>query len=268
MADQIRSDLVKPPTPTTSLLESTNICFTYENGYKVFENINITVEENKFVGIVGPSGIGKSTILKIMGGFLEPDSGETYLMGRKITQPTPRAIFVHQSIITFPWMTALENVILAPHSLKVIGEEAERMARKALEDVGLQGFEDLYPKEMSGGMRQRVAIARALAANPTVLLMDEPFSHLDELTAEGLRQDLYNILFRSETSLKGVVLVTHNLSEVIELADEIYILNNIPATVVGKVTIDLKRPRRTRDPKFNEYLDQLYTLLSPPGVKK
>jgi NitT/TauT family transport system ATP-binding protein len=251
-----------------SLLESIDIHFSYENGYKVFENINISVGQDKFVGIVGPSGIGKSTLLRIMGGFLAPDSGATYLMGKKITKPTPKVVFVHQSIITFPWMTALENVMLSPRSMKVPQAEAENIAMKALEDVGLQGFEELYPKEMSGGMRQRVAIARALAANPMILLMDEPFSHLDELTAEGLRQDIYNILFRVDTPLKGVVLVSHNLTEVLELADEIYILNNIPATVVGKLEIDIPRPRSIRNPKFSEYLDILYTKLSPPGGKK
>ncbi len=251
-----------------SLLESIDIHFSYENGYKVFENINISVGQDKFVGIVGPSGIGKSTLLRIMGGFLAPDSGATYLMGKKITKPTPKLVFVHQSIITFPWMTALENVMLSPRSIKVPQAEAENIAMKALEDVGLQGFEELYPKEMSGGMRQRVAIARALAANPMILLMDEPFSHLDELTAEGLRQDIYNILFRVDTPLKGVVLVSHNLTEVLELADEIYILNNIPATVVGKLEIDIPRPRSIRNPKFSEYLDILYTKLSPPGGKK
>ena len=251
----------------TSLLESVNIHFSYENGYKVFENINISVGQDKFVAIVGPSGIGKSTFLRIMGGFLQPDSGATYLQGKKITKPTPQVIFVHQSIITFPWMTALENVMLSPRSLKVPYEKAEEMAKNALDAVGLQGFEDLYPKEMSGGMRQRVAIARALAANPMVMLMDEPFSHLDELTAEGLRQHIYNILFRTDTPLKGVVLVSHNLTEVLELADEVYILNNIPATVVGKLEVDIPRPRNPRNPKFNEYLDLLYTKLSPPGRK-
>jgi NitT/TauT family transport system ATP-binding protein len=250
------------------VLEASNIDFSYENNYKVFEGINIQVRSNEFVGIVGPSGIGKSTLLRILGGFLRPDRGSVFLNGKEIKRPVPEIILIHQSIITFPWMTALENVMLAPRSMRIPDEEAERIARKALEDVGLQGFENLYPKEMSGGMRQRVAIARALAANPTVLLMDEPFAHLDELTAEGLRQDIYNILFRSDTPLKGVVLVSHNLTEVIELADEIYVLNNVPATVVEKVHVDLPRPRSPRDERFNQYLDRLYSLLTPPRGKR
>jgi NitT/TauT family transport system ATP-binding protein len=131
-----------------------------------------------------------------------------------------------------------------------------------LEIVGLTGFEDLYPKEMSGGMRQRVAIARALAADPVVLLMDEPFSHLDELTAEGLRQEIYQILF-SVNYLKAVVLVSHNLNEVIELADKIFVLNGSPARVVKLIHVDLERPRNPKDKRFAEYLDMLYNFLTP-----
>jgi len=174
---------------------------------------------------------------------------------------------IHQSIATFPWLTALDNVKLGLQYKKSSKEEEDKIAKKMLEIVGLQGFEDFYPKQMSGGMRQRVAIARALAADPLVLLMDEPFSHLDELTAEGLRQEVYGMLFNDQTSLRSAVLVSHNLTEVIELADRVYVLNNRPANVVGEVKIGLERPRNPKSEKFQELLDDLYRLLTPVTVK-
>ncbi|MGC8992304.1 MAG: ABC transporter ATP-binding protein [Thermoplasmata archaeon] len=249
------------------ILEATGIDFTYSNGYKVFENVNIQLKENTFAAIIGPSGIGKSTLLRILGGFLKPDSGSIYLKGKRIVRPTSDIILIHQSIVTFPWMTALENVMMPLKIKKIPNELAEEKAMKYLELVGLQGFENLYPKEMSGGMRQRVAIARALAAEPTVFLMDEPFAHLDELTAEGLRQDIYNILFSPETPLKVVVLVSHNLTEVVELSDEIFVLNNIPATVTANIPVTIPRPRNPRSDEFNQLLDNLYTHLTPPRIK-
>jgi NitT/TauT family transport system ATP-binding protein len=259
---------IKDEKATNSILEAEGICFSYDNGYDVFENINVEAESGKFIAIIGPSGIGKSTLLRIIGGFLKPDRGTVRLMGKVLYEPTPEVALIHQSIVTFPWMNAEENVMLSMKTKEMSRDEMEAKARESLSRVGLDGFEDLYPKEMSGGMRQRVAIARAFAANPYVFLMDEPFAHLDELTAEGLRQDIYNILFSGETPLKSVIMVSHNLTEVLELADEIYILNNIPATVVGKVQVTMPRPRNPRSDGFNANLDMLYSYLTPPRKKK
>ncbi|MCY0859567.1 MAG: ABC transporter ATP-binding protein [Sulfolobaceae archaeon] len=232
----------------------------------MFEDVNIYVGDYELIAIVGPSGIGKSTLLRILGGFIKPIRGEVRLLGKKIIKPTPKIALIHQAIVTFPWMSALENVKLGLKYRNLPKEEEDKIARKMLEIVGLGGFEDLSPKQMSGGMRQRVAIARALAADPLVLLMDEPFSHLDELTAEGIRQEVYSMIFNKDTTLRGAVLVSHNLDEVVELADRIYVINGSPATVVGEIKVELERPRRSKDPRFQEYLDQLYKLLTP--VKK
>lgn len=215
------------------------------------------------VAIVGPTGVGKSTLLRILGGFIRPSKGEVRLLGKLVLSPSPKIALIHQSIATFPWLTALDNVKLGLMNRKLPKEEEDKIARHALEIVGLQGFESFYPKQMSGGMRQRIAIARALVADPLVLLMDEPFSHLDELTAEGLRQEIYSMLFNEGTTLKSVVLVSHNLNEVVELADRVYVLNGRPANVVGEVEITLERPRNPKDERFQEYLDVLYGLLTP-----
>lgn len=187
--------------------------------------------------------------------------------GKPILRPTPLVAMVHQSIVTFPWMNALENVMLSLKNKRLSREEVKSTAMKSLEIVGLQGFEELFPKEMSGGMRQRVAVARALAADPLVLLMDEPFAHLDELTAEGLRQDIYSILFNTETKLKSVIMVSHNLTEVVELSDKVIVLNGSPATVVGKIDVNMPRPRSPREPEFDHYLDLLYGYLTKAKVK-
>ena len=228
--------------------------------------MDVHADEGEFVSIVGPSGAGKSTLIRVLGGFIKPTEGEVRLHEKKVVRPTPKIVLVHQSVVTFPWMTALDNVKLGMKYMKLPPEKEDELARKYLEIVGLSGFENFYTKQLSGGMRQKVVIARALAAQPEVLLMDEPFAHLDELAAEGLRNEIYSILFNRDSPLKAVIMVSHNLDEVVKLSDRIYVLNGSPSTIVEEVKVNLKRPRNPMSEEFRAIVEELYAALTP--VKK
>jgi NitT/TauT family transport system ATP-binding protein len=247
-------------------LEGQDLGYSYSKSKMVYDHVNLKTYDNELVAIVGPTGCGKSTLIRNLGYLTPPTKGQVFLDGQEVKKPSSKISLIHQSIATFPWMTALENVKLSLISKKIEHDEADRMAREMLGLVGLNGFEDYYPKEMSGGMRQKIAIARALAASPEILLMDEPFVHLDELTATSMRKEIYDLVFNPETSLRSAVLVSHNLQEVIELADRIYVMNRLaegtPATLVDEIKVNIPRPRSPRDPIFFDYVDRLYNELS------
>ena len=250
---------------TIAILEVLELAFSYRTRkglLPILENINFKVDGMEFISIIGPSGCGKSTLLRIIAGLEKPLKGKVILMGEEVREPSPKISMIFQDLALFPWLTALENVELALLHKKLPKDLRRKIAKKWLELVGLAGFEDYYPGELSGGMRQRVAIARALAADPIVLLMDEPFRGLDSITAEGLRYEIHNLIFNEESSVKSVVMVSHNLEEVVELSDRVIILGGRPAKVIADVRIDLPRPRTPRDQEFQDYLDKLYTLLS------
>jgi len=260
MAMDTVASAISPPT-SQSELSCKGLGFAFGSKF-VFKDVSIHAFKDELVAVIGPTGTGKSTLLRTLAQLIPPTEGHVYLEGSEITRPSPAIALVHQSIATFPWMTALDNVKLSLICKGTSKEQAIQISEKMLDLVGLKGEEADYPKEMSGGMRQRIAIARALAAEPAVLLLDEPFVHLDELTADGLRKEIYSLVFNPETSLKCALLVSHNLHEVVQLADRVYVMNGSPAIIVDELKIDLPRPRTERNPRFLDYLDQLYGELS------
>ena len=218
-------------------------------------DISLTIEDGAFVSILGPSGCGKSTLLYIVGGFVNPTQGLAKVKGRAITGPGPDRGPVFQEFALFPWKSVLGNVMYGPRQQGVRPAEAEAQSRALIEMVGLKGFEDFYPKELSGGMKQRVALARTLAYHPAVLLMDEPFGALDAHTRTRLQNDLLNIWERDR---KTVLFVTHSVEEAVFLSDKVVMLTRAPGRIRQIVDIDLPRPRRRTelllDPRYQKYL--------------
>ncbi len=229
----------------------------------VLADISLKAGKDELVGITGPSGCGKSTLLRIISGLIRPTSGTIRVMDSEVKGPRDDIAMVFQNFVLLPWRTALENVLFGLTSKKDLSEAEKRQrAQNALEIAGLAGFETVYPGELSGGMKQRVGVARALATEPKVMLMDEPFSSLDDLTAERLRKETYTLLISPQTSVQTVILVSHNVEEIIELADKVVVLSGRPAHVVGELKVDLPRPRNKKSDEFFQWVDKVYSLLS------
>jgi NitT/TauT family transport system ATP-binding protein len=218
-------------------------------------DISLTIEDGAFVSILGPSGCGKSTLLYIVGGFVNPTQGTASMKGKVITGPGPDRGPVFQEFALFPWKSVLGNVMYGPRQQGVKRGEAEAQSRALIEMVGLKGFEEFYPKELSGGMKQRVALARTLAYHPEVLLMDEPFGALDAHTRTRLQNDLLNIWERDR---KTVLFVTHSVEEAVFLSDKVVVMTRSPGRIKEIVDIDLPRPRRRAelllDPHYQKYV--------------
>ena len=229
----------------------------------VLVDISLTAAKDELVAVTGPSGCGKSTLLRIISGLVKPTTGSVRVLDSEVKGPRDDISLVFQNFVLLPWRTALENVLFGLSSRKDLSEEQRTAkAMSALEIAGLQGFESVYPGELSGGMKQRVGVARALAGDPRVMLLDEPFSSLDDLTAERLRRETYTLLISPQTSVQTVILVSHNVEEIIELADKVVVLSQRPAHVVGEIRVDMPRPRNKKSDEFFQWVDKVYSLLS------
>jgi NitT/TauT family transport system ATP-binding protein len=229
----------------------------------VLSDVSMTAWKDQFVALTGPSGCGKSTLLRIIGGLTKPTSGIVKFRDNPITSPRAEISMIFQNFVLLPWRTSLENVMFGLSSRKDLSEDKKKeLATKALEDTGLKGFENVYPGELSGGMKQRVGIARAMALEPQVLLMDEPFSSLDDLTADHLRREIYSLLINPSSTIQTVIMVSHNVEEIVELADKVTVLSPRPGHVVGDLTIDLPRPRNKKSEEFFVWVDKIYSLLA------
>ena len=222
----------------------------------VLENVNASVAHGEFVCLVGPSGCGKSTLLNIVAGFLDATSGEVLVEREPVAGPDPRRIFVFQENGVFPWLNVRENVGFSLQKRRPI--ERDQIIARYIDMVGLAGFENAYPHELSGGMRQRVEIARALAANPDIIYMDEPFGALDFLTRLKMRADLVRIW---QGEKKTILFVTHDIEEAVQLADRVLIMTPRPGTIQEVVEIDLPRPRHLDSPGYLEKRDRIFQVM-------
>ena len=238
----------------------------FRNGseVKAIDDVSFDVNYDEFVCIIGPSGCGKSTLLRIIAGLETADSGQVLFRGEPTTKPSPKITMVFQTFGLLPWKTAMGNVELPLEVAGIAKPEARQRAERYLRMVGLGGFENAYPHDLSGGMRQRVGVARALALGPEILLLDEPFSALDELTAKSLRVLLLKIWGDPALPTNNFVMVTHNVEEAVMMADRIIVMSPRPGKVVGELKVPLPRPRfeHLRDPLFFETVDKLMGMLS------
>jgi NitT/TauT family transport system ATP-binding protein len=229
-------------------------------------DISLNVAEGEFVSILGPSGCGKSTLLYIVGGFVPPSTGAVRVKDRPVTGPGPDRGPVFQEFALFPWKTVLGNVMYGLLEQGVARREAEARARALIELVHLKGYENFYPKELSGGMKQRVAIARTLAYGPATLLMDEPFGALDAHTRTGMQNELLEIWERDR---KTVLFVTHSVEEAVFLSDRVVVLTRSPGRIKNVIEIDLPRPRRRAellvDRRYQQYVVDIEKLMDDPA---
>jgi len=222
----------------------------------VLDAIDLEIASGEFVCILGPSGCGKSTLLNLLGGFEEADAGTIRIDGEAVTRPDPRRIFVFQDYGIFPWATVRENIALG--LLRRPAKEREEIVARYVELIGLQGFEDSYPGELSGGMKQRVAVARALAVSPEIVFMDEPLGALDSLTRLSMRRELLRIWQRERMT---IALVTHDVDESLQLADRVVVMTSRPGRIAGIVPVDLPHPRDPGTAAYNAKKRELFGLL-------
>jgi len=234
----------------------------------VLDDVNLALKQGEIVGLLGRSGSGKSTLLRLIAGLARPQGGKLTYMGAPIEGPAQGVAMVFQSFALFPWLTVLENVQLGLEVLNLPPREMRERALAAIDLIGLDGYESAYPRELSGGMRQRVGFARAVVVHPNILLMDEPFSALDVLTAENLRTDLVELWGNGKLPIKGIILVTHNIEEAVLMCDRVLLFSSNPGRVSSEIKIDLPQPRERTSLQFEHYVDQIYVEMTARRVER
>ena len=252
------------PTP---ILQLNNVSKSYGSGNgvtHVLANVSLSIREGEFVAILGFSGSGKTTLISTIAGLVAPDGGEVLMRGRPVSEPGPERGIVFQSYSLMPWLTVHGNIMLAVETVFPKASAAEREARvaKYIEMVGLAHARDRKPAELSGGMRQRVGFARALVVHPDLLLMDEPFSALDVLTAETLRTDIIDLWIEGRLPMKSVLMVTHNIEEAVLMCDRILVFSSNPGRIASEMKVELAHPRNRLDPAFRQMVDRIYAIMT------
>ncbi len=266
---------IAPALNLAQLLDVEHLCKSFRkpdgDELVVLENVNLTLRPGEIVGLLGRSGSGKSTLLRQIAGLDQPTSGVVNYLGHPVAGPASGIAMVFQSFALFPWLTVLENVQLGLEAQGVPEVEMRKRSLQAIDLIGLDGFESAYPRELSGGMRQRVGFARALVVHPNILLMDEPFSALDVLTAETLRSDFLDLWGEGQLPIKAVLLVTHNIEEAVQMCDRLLIFSSNPGRVSSEIPIDVPHPRHAEDPRFRALIERVYVEMtarprSAPGT--
>jgi NitT/TauT family transport system ATP-binding protein len=250
----------------TPIIELKNVNKTYRldsgNDVRVLEGVNLSVGEEEVVALLGPSGSGKSTCLRIMAGLTDATGGEVLARGKSLQGTNLDISLVFQSFALFPWETVYTNISLALKPLQLPQADVRSRVKKAIDLVGLEGFEEAYPRELSGGMKQRVGIARALVMERPVLFLDEPFSALDVLTADTLRTEMVKIFLDKKTGTRSMVLVTHNIQEAVFMAKRILVMGVNPGHIRREIVNDLPYPRDDQSPAFRRMVQQIHALIT------
>ena len=269
MATTASATTIQPrPQPGDIMLDVRGVRQVYSKGGSnnllVLDDVNLQLREGEIVGLLGRSGSGKSSLLRIVAGLVRPRGGEASWLGQPIDGPPKGVAMVFQSFALFPWLTVLENVEIGLEPLGVPAAERRQRSLEAIDLIGLDGFENAYPKELSGGRRQRVGFARGLVTHPKLLLMDEPFSALDVLTAETLRTDLVDLWMEGRLPLRSILLVTHNIEEAVLMCDRVVIFASNPGRIAAEIKIDLPHPRNRAEPAFRQLVDDIYGRMTNP----
>jgi NitT/TauT family transport system ATP-binding protein len=245
-----------------SIVEVRNVGKTYDSGVEALRDVSLALPRGELSTFLGPSGCGKTTLLKIIAGLISPSDGEVWVKGKKVSGPGPERAFVFQDFALLPWASVLRNVAFGLELRGVPKDERKEIARKYIAEVGLSSFESRYPHQLSGGMKQRVGLARALAINADIVLMDEPFSSVDEQTRRKFQEELLDLL---KINQKTVIFVTHSIEEAAYLSDQIVLLSQRPGTVLRLIRPNIERGKSAdeirRDKGYLDAVDEIWKIL-------